>query len=141
MNSLPVTLSDLIFIIICAGVKRLKRQTAKLSNLPEMHIRVGDHIDTSFFGNCFLSRALIGVVESIPGRRIYSVTDTNRLNERVPTSSFRLEGRDPEKVADVIGKQGVYVWNGHNYALAIVEQTRLLEARGDDARGTRKPAG
>jgi selenocysteine lyase/cysteine desulfurase len=80
---------------------------------------------------------LIGVVESIPGRRIYSVTDTNRLNERVSTVSFRLEGGDPKKVADAIGKQGVYVWNGHNYALAIVEQTRLLEARWDDARGTR----
>ena len=95
-----------------------------------MHIRVGDHIDTSFFGNCFLSRALISVVESIPGRRIYSVTDTNRLNERVPTVSFCLEGRDPEKVADAIGKQGVYIWNGHKYALAIVEQIGLLDAWG-----------
>lgn len=77
-----------------------------------------------------LSRALIGVVESVPGARIYGVTDTNRLDERVPTVSFRLEGRDPAYVADAIGKQGVYVWNGHNYALAIVERMGLLEAGG-----------
>jgi cysteine desulfurase family protein (TIGR01976 family) len=77
-----------------------------------------------------LSRALIGAIESIPGTHIYGVTDTNRLNERVPTVSFTLEGQDPEKVADAIGKQNVYVWNGHNYALAVVERLGLLEAGG-----------
>jgi selenocysteine lyase/cysteine desulfurase len=77
-----------------------------------------------------LSRALIGVVESIPGTRIYGVTATDRVDERVPTVSFRLEGKDPAKVAAAIGNQGVYVWNGHNYALAIVERMGLLEAGG-----------
>ena len=77
-----------------------------------------------------LSRVLIGSVESIPGTRIYGVTDRNRLDERVPTVSFTLEGKDPEKVADAIGKQNVYVWNGHNYALAVVERLGLLEAGG-----------
>ena len=77
-----------------------------------------------------LSRALIGVIESVPGTRIYGVTDKNRLDERVPTVSFRLDDKDPAKLADAIGKQGVYVWNGHNYALAIVERMELLEAGG-----------
>ena len=77
-----------------------------------------------------LSRALIGVIESIPGTRIYGVKDMNRLDERVPTVSFTLEGRDPEKVADALGKQNINVWNGHNYALAVVERLGLLEAGG-----------
>ncbi len=77
-----------------------------------------------------LSRALIGVIESVPGTRIYGVTDRNRLEERVPTVSFRLEDKDPAQLADAIGKQGIYVWNGHNYALAIVERMGLLEAGG-----------
>jgi cysteine desulfurase family protein (TIGR01976 family) len=77
-----------------------------------------------------LSKALIEVVESVPGTRIYGVTDLNRLEERVPTVSFTMEGKDPEKIADAIGKQGFYVWNGHNYALAIVERLGLLEAGG-----------
>jgi cysteine desulfurase family protein (TIGR01976 family) len=77
-----------------------------------------------------LSGALIEAVESVPGARIYGVTDMGRLEERVPTVSFTLEGRDPGKIADAIGKQGVYVWNGHNYALAIVERMGLLEAGG-----------
>jgi selenocysteine lyase/cysteine desulfurase len=77
-----------------------------------------------------LSWALIRVVESVPGTCIYGVTDMNRLDERVPTVSYRLEGRDPAKIAEAIGKQGIYVWNGHNYALAIVERMELLKAGG-----------
>jgi cysteine desulfurase family protein (TIGR01976 family) len=77
-----------------------------------------------------LSKALIGVIESVSGTHIYGVTDLNRLDERVPTVSFTLEGKDPAKVADAIGRQGVYVWNGHNYALAIVERLGLLETGG-----------
>jgi cysteine desulfurase family protein (TIGR01976 family) len=77
-----------------------------------------------------LSRALISAVESISGTRIYGVTDTDRLDERVPTVSFTLEGKNPAKIAYAIGRQNVYVWNGHNYALAIVERLGLLEAGG-----------
>jgi len=77
-----------------------------------------------------LSRALIRTIESVPGTRIYGVTDMDRLEERVPTVAFRLEGKDPAKIADALGQQGVYVWNGHNYALAIVERMGLLEEGG-----------
>jgi len=77
-----------------------------------------------------LSKALIKIVESVPGTRIYGVTDMDRLAERVPTVSFTVEGKDPEQIADALGKQNIYVWNGHNYALAIVERLGLLEAGG-----------
>jgi selenocysteine lyase/cysteine desulfurase len=77
-----------------------------------------------------LSKTLIEAVESVRGTHIYGVTDLDRLDERVPTVSFTLEGRDPAEIADAIGKQGVCVWNGHNYALAIVERLGLLEAGG-----------
>ncbi len=77
-----------------------------------------------------LSRALIGIIESVPGTRIHGITDLNRLDERVPTVSFTMEGRDPEQLAKAIGDENIYVWNGHNYALAIVERMGLLEAGG-----------
>jgi selenocysteine lyase/cysteine desulfurase len=77
-----------------------------------------------------LSRTLIGAIESIPGTRIYGVTDMNRLDERVPTVAFTLEGKHPEDIADAIGKQNIYIWSGHNYALAVVERLGLLEAGG-----------
>jgi cysteine desulfurase family protein (TIGR01976 family) len=77
-----------------------------------------------------LSRTLIGAIESIPGTRIYGVTDMNRLDERVPTVAFTLDGKNPEDIADAIGKQNIYIWSGHNYALAVVERLGLLEAGG-----------
>jgi cysteine desulfurase family protein (TIGR01976 family) len=77
-----------------------------------------------------LSKKLIGIVESVPGTRIYGVTDLNRLEERVPTVSFTVEGKDPEQLAGAIGRENIYVWNGHNYALAVVERLGLLEAGG-----------
>ena len=77
-----------------------------------------------------LSKKLIGIVQSIPGTNIHGVTDLDRLDERVPTVSFTVDGKDPEKIADALGHLGFYVWNGHNYALAIVERMGLLEAGG-----------
>ncbi len=77
-----------------------------------------------------LSKALIKIVESVPGTHIYGVTDPNRLDERVPTVSFTVAGKDPEYIANELGNQGIYVWNGHNYALAVVERLGLLEAGG-----------
>jgi selenocysteine lyase/cysteine desulfurase len=77
-----------------------------------------------------LSRELIGIIESVPGTHIHGIADLNRLDERVPTVSFTLAGKRPEAVAEDIGKQHIYVWNGHNYALAIVERMGLLEAGG-----------
>ena len=77
-----------------------------------------------------LSKALIGAIQFIPGTHIHGVTNLDRLGERVPTVAFTLAGKDPAKVADALGKQGVYVWNGHNYALAIVERLGLLDAGG-----------
>ena len=77
-----------------------------------------------------LSRELIGMIESVPGTHIHGITDLNRLDERVPTVSFTLAGKRPEAVAAEIGKNHIYVWNGHNYALAIVERMGLLDAGG-----------
>ena len=77
-----------------------------------------------------LSRELIQIIESVPGTHIHGITDLSRLHERVPTVSFTLDRKRPEQVAEQIGKHDIYVWNGHNYALAIVERMGLLEAGG-----------
>ncbi|HSG42152.1 MAG TPA: cysteine desulfurase-like protein [Anaerolineales bacterium] len=77
-----------------------------------------------------LSKKLIGIIESVPGAKVHGVTDADRMDERVPTVSFTLEGKDPEWLANEIGNNDIYVWNGHNYALAIVERMNLLEAGG-----------
>ncbi len=77
-----------------------------------------------------LSRALIETIQSVDGTRIYGLTDMNRLDERVSTVSFTLEGKHPNDVARQLGDLGFYVWDGHYYALAVVERLGLLDSGG-----------
>jgi cysteine desulfurase family protein (TIGR01976 family) len=69
-----------------------------------------------------LSRALLGTLESIPGLRLYGLSDPRRLDGRVPTFSFRLEGQHPQAVAKALAKENIYVWDGNYYALAVTER-------------------
>ena len=49
------------------------------------------------------------------------VLDRSRLEERVPTVSFTWEGRHPRDIAAALGEQGIVVWDGNYYALAVTE--------------------
>jgi cysteine desulfurase family protein (TIGR01976 family) len=77
-----------------------------------------------------LSRALIRAVQAVPGTHIYGVTDPKRLDERVPTVSFTLEGKQPRRVAEMLAAQGFYVWDGNYYALAVTERLGLEDKGG-----------
>jgi selenocysteine lyase/cysteine desulfurase len=69
-----------------------------------------------------LSRALIEAIESVPGTRIYGITDPKKMDQRVPTVSFRLEGKPPREVAKMLDKENIYVWDGNYYALAVTDR-------------------
>ncbi len=72
-----------------------------------------------------LSRALLDVLEETPGVTIYGLTDRRRLEERVPTVSFTLKNWQPRQLAEALGKENIYVWDGNYYALAITERLGL----------------
>lgn len=76
------------------------------------------------------SRALLDVLEETPGVTIYGLTDRRRLEERVPTVAFLLKGWHPRQVAERLGREGVYVWDGNYYALAVTERLGLEESGG-----------
>lgn len=77
-----------------------------------------------------LSRALLDVLEEMPGVTIYGLTDRRRLKERVPTVSFTLKGWHPQLVAGALDKANIYVWDGNYYALAVTERLGLEESGG-----------
>jgi len=77
-----------------------------------------------------LSRGLIETIQAIPGTRIHGITDMKRLDERVPTVSFTLEGKHPRKIAEEMGKEGFYVWDGNYYALAVTERLGVESSGG-----------
>jgi cysteine desulfurase family protein (TIGR01976 family) len=76
-----------------------------------------------------LSAAILDELETLPGVRIHGITERDRLQERVPTVSFTWEGRHPRDIAAALGEQGIFVWDGNYFALAVT--TRLgLEGKG-----------
>ncbi len=76
-----------------------------------------------------LSRTLLDILAETPGVTIYGITDTKRLEERVPTCAFTLRGKSPRQVAEELDEANIYVWDGNYYALEVT--TRLgLEASG-----------
>lgn len=77
-----------------------------------------------------LSRALLSALESVPGLRLYGLTDPDRLEERVATFSFRLKDLPPRRVAEKLAQEGIYVWDGNYYAINVTERLGLEDSGG-----------
>ena len=69
-----------------------------------------------------LAGQLIGRLLSIEGLRFYGIRDVSRFGQRVPTVSIRLDGHHPRAIAERVGDQGIFVWDGNYYALSLSEQ-------------------
>ncbi len=65
-----------------------------------------------------------------PGLRVYGLTDIERLDERTPTFAISLEGHTPEAVAAYLGEREFYVWDGHYYAIEVMDRLGTLEQGG-----------
>lgn len=77
-----------------------------------------------------LSRAILDVLEDLPGARVVGPTDRTHLEQRVATVSFTLEGHTPAEIAAYLDQHGIYAWNGNFYALAITTRLGLEEKGG-----------
>ncbi|MCW5853503.1 MAG: cysteine desulfurase-like protein [Anaerolineae bacterium] len=72
-----------------------------------------------------LGARLIQGLQALPGVRIYGLTDPARLDKRVPTVSFTLNGFSPLQLAEALAAREIYVWNGNFYALSVTSRLNL----------------
>jgi cysteine desulfurase family protein (TIGR01976 family) len=77
-----------------------------------------------------LTTALLESLQRVPGLHIWGLTDLDRLDDRVPTVSFTLEGHAPRAVAEGLARLGFQVWDGNFYALAVTERLGLEDKGG-----------
>ena len=75
------------------------------------------------------ARFLRGVAD-IPGVRLWGIADEARLDERTPTFAVRVGDQDPLKTATELAQRGIYVWDGHYYAITVMERLGLLDSGG-----------
>ena len=73
---------------------------------------------------------LLAEAKIIPGITIYGITDPPHFNERCPTLAFTRQGFTPQEIAAYLGDQGIFVWDGNYYALAVTQRLGVEEAGG-----------
>jgi selenocysteine lyase/cysteine desulfurase len=61
----------------------------------------------------------------LSGVRIHGITDQSRLEERVQPVLFTRGPRNSWEIAGALGQQGIFVWDGNCYALAVTERLGL----------------
>jgi cysteine desulfurase family protein (TIGR01976 family) len=69
--------------------------------------------------------AIIEGLQSIPGLHLWGITDTQRLQQRVPTFSFTLQGHKPRAIAERLAQDQIYVWDGNFYAYEAERYLKL----------------
>jgi cysteine desulfurase family protein (TIGR01976 family) len=77
-----------------------------------------------------ISERFLRGATAVSGLKVYGITDIERLAERTPTFAVSLEGYTPAEVAEKLGEQGIFVWDGHYYAVAVMERLGLLDKGG-----------
>jgi cysteine desulfurase family protein (TIGR01976 family) len=77
-----------------------------------------------------LSRRFLDGIASMPHVRLYGIADVHRLSERTPTFGVRIGDRHPFEIAKVLAERGIFVWDGHYYALELMERLGLEETGG-----------
>ena len=77
-----------------------------------------------------LARRFVGSAAEMPGITIHTIGGADPVSGRTPTFAFGVEGRSAAEVADILGRQGMYVSAGHYYAIGVMHHLGVLESGG-----------
>ena len=77
-----------------------------------------------------LYRRLVDGLESIPGLRLYGITDRSQFDSRTPTAALTIEGHEPRAISEALGREGIATWDGDFYASGLIERLGLADRGG-----------
>ncbi|MCG3119440.1 MAG: Cysteine desulfurase SufS [bacterium] len=77
-----------------------------------------------------LSLYLASELKKISGLKIYGLTATKDFGQRTPTFAIRLPNVAPAEIAQRLGEQGIFVWDGNFYALEVTTRLGVEEHGG-----------
>jgi cysteine desulfurase family protein (TIGR01976 family) len=77
-----------------------------------------------------ITRRLVEGLRRLPGIAIQGITDPAAFDRRVPTVSFIHDRLTPPEMSAEFAREGIFVWDGHNYALEAISHLGLLESGG-----------
>ncbi len=73
---------------------------------------------------------MVTQLQTIPGAKIYGITNPTQFDERCPTLAFTRTGFTPQQIAAYLGQCGIFVWDGNYYALNVTERLGVEESGG-----------
>jgi len=77
-----------------------------------------------------LGLCMLETLGRVPGLHLRGIVDPARVDERVPTFAFTMDGISPARVATQLGKRGIAVWDGDYYACELIRTLGLAETGG-----------
>jgi cysteine desulfurase family protein (TIGR01976 family) len=77
-----------------------------------------------------LLKKMIAGLQTIPGLKIYGITDPARFHERCATLAVRIENHTPLELATKLGERGFFTWDGNYYALNLTEHLDVEKSGG-----------
>lgn len=94
----------------------------------KLNLKTGMSVIAAFERTLF--KKLFDGLQAIPGVHIYGITDVEKFTHRTPTIAFTKEGISTPDIARILGEHGIFVWDGHYYAIEIVQRLGLYESGG-----------
>lgn len=77
-----------------------------------------------------LIEKMMAGLRSIPGLKIYGITDPARFSDRCATFAVRIQGYTPLELATRLGELGFFTWDGNYYALNLTEHLDVEKSGG-----------
>jgi cysteine desulfurase family protein (TIGR01976 family) len=65
---------------------------------------------------------MIAGLNTIPGLKLYGISDPQRFDKRCATFVVRIDGHTPLELATKLGERGFFTWDGNYYAMNLTEQ-------------------
>jgi cysteine desulfurase family protein (TIGR01976 family) len=69
-------------------------------------------------------------LDSLPEVDLYGIGDPARVGERTPTFAVRVRDQHPLETSKILGQRGIFTWDGHYYAIELMERLGLQEIGG-----------
>jgi cysteine desulfurase family protein (TIGR01976 family) len=73
---------------------------------------------------------LLEALQSIPGLKVYGITNSKRFGERCATLSIRVGEHHPTEIAKFLGDCGLFTWDGNFYAMNLSERLGVEQKGG-----------
>ncbi len=108
-----------------AGMVAAVEYLAALGEGPDRRRQLDSAFDAIGAHEQRLAERFLAGIREMDHVTLYGISDLARLDERVATFSFTVEGSHPAEVAQRLGQRGMAVWDGNFYALSALEALGL----------------